>query len=133
MGWDVPWYSAQPSLGALLVGRQIGLFHLVCYLRDGGRVFETYRTTRRGVEAMDHSYALMDLSVYGRQETWEDSPPAGATTVHQHTDRRRPARPPGHQCQCGRAGGAPSPSGPAWKPGAPTTSAPPGADRQEEA
>ena len=60
---------------ALLAGRQIGLFHLVCYLRDGDRVFETYWTTRRGVEAMDYSYALMDLTVYGRQESWEDSPP----------------------------------------------------------
>ncbi len=75
MGWDMPWYSAQDSLGALLTGRQIGLFHLVCYLRDGDRVFETYWTTRRGAEAMDHSYALMDLTAYGRQETWEDSPP----------------------------------------------------------
>jgi predicted dithiol-disulfide oxidoreductase (DUF899 family) len=75
MGWDMPWYSAQPSLDALLGGREIGLFHLVCYLRDGGRVFETYWTKRRGVEAMDYSYALMDLSVYGRQEPWEDSPP----------------------------------------------------------
>ena len=25
-------------------------------------------------EAMDYSYALMDLTVYGRQEPWEDSP-----------------------------------------------------------
>src|ERR1019366_377887 len=74
MGWDVPWYSAKDSLDALLVGRQIGLFHLVCYLRDRDRVFETYWTTRRGVEAMDYSYALMDRTVYGRQETWEDSP-----------------------------------------------------------
>ena len=30
--------------------------HIVCYLRDGDRVFETYWTTRRGVEAMDYSY-----------------------------------------------------------------------------
>jgi predicted dithiol-disulfide oxidoreductase (DUF899 family) len=75
MGWEVPWYSAQDSLDALLVGRQVGLFHLVCYLRDGDRVFETYWTTRRGAEAMDYSYALMDLTVYGRQEAWEDSPP----------------------------------------------------------
>lgn len=74
MGWDMPWYSAQPSLEALLVGRDIGLFHLVCYLRDGERVFETYWTKRRGVEAMDYSYALMDLTVYGRQEPWEESP-----------------------------------------------------------
>jgi predicted dithiol-disulfide oxidoreductase (DUF899 family) len=48
--------------------------HIVCYLRDGDRVFETYWTTIRGVETMDYSYALMDLTVYGRQEPWEDSP-----------------------------------------------------------
>jgi hypothetical protein len=38
------------------------------------RDFETYWTTRRGAEAMDNNYALMDLTVYGRQEPWEDSP-----------------------------------------------------------
>ncbi len=95
MGWEVPWYSAQGSLGALLAGRQIGLFHLVCYLRDGGRVFETYWTTRRGVEAMDYSYALMDLTVYGRQETWEDSPPGWPQhCTNTRTDGGPPAWPP---------------------------------------
>lgn len=74
MGWEVPWYSADSSLDALLEGRQSGMMHIVCYLRDSGRVFETYWTTRRGVEAMDYSLALMDLTVYGRQEPWEDSP-----------------------------------------------------------
>jgi predicted dithiol-disulfide oxidoreductase (DUF899 family) len=74
MDWDVPWYSALPSLDELLVGRSVGMMHIVCYLRDGDRVFETYWTTRRGVEAMDYGYALMDLTVYGRQEPWEDSP-----------------------------------------------------------
>ena len=75
MGWDMPWYSAQPSIDALLTGRRVGMFHLVCYLREGDKVFETYWTNGRGVEAMDNSYGLMDLTVYGRQEPWEDSPP----------------------------------------------------------
>ena len=70
----MPWYSAQESLNALLVGHRVGMFHLVCYLRDGDRVFETYWTNGRGVEAMDNSYGLMDLTVYGRQEPWEHSP-----------------------------------------------------------
>ena len=74
MGWEMPWYSAQNSLETLLVGRRVGLMHIVCYLRQGSKVFETYWTTRRGVEAMDNSYRLLDLTVYGRQETWEDSP-----------------------------------------------------------
>jgi hypothetical protein len=71
----MPWYSAQDSLDALLVGRRVGMMHIVCYLRQGSNVFETYWTTIRGVEAMDNNYRLLDLTVYGRQETWEDSPP----------------------------------------------------------
>jgi predicted dithiol-disulfide oxidoreductase (DUF899 family) len=75
MGWDMPWYSAQDSLDTLLAApKRPGRMHLVCYLRDGSRVFETYWTTSRGVEAMDNSYRLLDLTVYGRRETWEDSP-----------------------------------------------------------
>lgn len=74
MGWDMPWYSAQDSLDTLLVGRRVGMFYLVCYLRQGSKAFETYWTTRRGVEAMDNSYRLLDLTVYGRQEAWENSP-----------------------------------------------------------
>ena len=76
MGWEMPWYSApRDSLETLLVGRRIGMMHIVCYLRQGSDVFETYWSTRRGVEAMDYSYGLLDLTVYGRQESWEDSPP----------------------------------------------------------
>jgi predicted dithiol-disulfide oxidoreductase (DUF899 family) len=75
MGWQMPWYSAHDSLDALFAGRRVGLFHLICYLRDGDRVFETYWTNHRGAEVLDYSYALMDLTVYGRQERWEDSPP----------------------------------------------------------
>jgi predicted dithiol-disulfide oxidoreductase (DUF899 family) len=75
MGWRMPWYAApEASRETLLVGRHVGMMHLVCYLRDGDRVFETYWTTLRGVETLDNSYALMDLTVYGRQEPYEESP-----------------------------------------------------------
>jgi len=74
MGREMPWYSVQGSVDALLAGRRAGTMYLMCYLRQGSNVFETYWTTGRGVEAMDYSYALMDLTVYGRQEPWEDSP-----------------------------------------------------------
>ncbi|HWH12935.1 MAG TPA: DUF899 family protein [Solirubrobacteraceae bacterium] len=90
MGWDMPWYSAQQSLDALLTGRQIGRFHLVCYVRHADRVFETYWTSGRGVEAMD-SNSLLDLSVYGRQEAWEDSP-AGWPRRSQRTGEQHPYR-----------------------------------------
>jgi predicted dithiol-disulfide oxidoreductase (DUF899 family) len=74
MGWEMPWYSALGSLEILLIGRRIGRMHIVCYLRQGSKVFETYWTTARGVEVMDNNYHLLDLTAYGRQEKWEDSP-----------------------------------------------------------
>jgi predicted dithiol-disulfide oxidoreductase (DUF899 family) len=45
MGWEMPWYSAQGSLDTLLVGRRVGMMHIVCYLRQGSKFFETYWTT----------------------------------------------------------------------------------------
>jgi len=83
MGWDIPWYSAERSLDSLLgPPKQAGMMHTVCYVRDGDRVFETYWTSIRGVEALDYNYALMDLTVYGRQEPWEDSPPGWPQQWH---------------------------------------------------
>ncbi len=121
MGWEMPWYSARgDSLNTLLVERRVGMMHIVCYLRHGDKVFETYWTTHRGVEAMDYSYALMDLTVFGRQESWEDSP-AGRRLAGRNSAPTRGlkvARPRGNQS--GRAD-APSPSGPAWRPGIRTT------------
>jgi predicted dithiol-disulfide oxidoreductase (DUF899 family) len=72
MGWRMPWYSARDSADALLAGRGFGM--LVCYLRDGEQVYETYWTSGRATEIMAPSYGLLDMTVYGRQETWEDSP-----------------------------------------------------------
>ena len=53
--------------------------------------FETYWTAIRSVETMDNSYALMDLTVYGRQERWEDSP---AGWPQDCTNTRTSAGPP---------------------------------------
>jgi predicted dithiol-disulfide oxidoreductase (DUF899 family) len=73
MGWTVPWYSVPPdSVRRLIADRYFGI--LVCYLRVGHRVYETYWTTGRGNELMAPSYGLLDRTVYGRQEFWEDSP-----------------------------------------------------------
>jgi predicted dithiol-disulfide oxidoreductase (DUF899 family) len=73
MGWTVPWYSVpEDSVDALIADPDAGF--LVTYLRDGDKVYETYRTAARGNEPMGSSYLLMDLTVYGRQESWEDSP-----------------------------------------------------------
>jgi predicted dithiol-disulfide oxidoreductase (DUF899 family) len=94
MGWQMPWYAAsRASLETLLVGRKVGMMHIVCYLRQGDRVFETYWTTRRGVEMLGNSYPLLDLTVYGRQEAWEDSPagwPQRPKGSHPYRDDGRP-------------------------------------------
>jgi predicted dithiol-disulfide oxidoreductase (DUF899 family) len=92
MGWDVPWYSVQDSADALLAGRQVNRFYLVCYLRQGDRVFETYWTNSRGVEVMSPSYGLLDMTVYGRQETWEDSPAGWPQRWGENTGEPNPYR-----------------------------------------
>jgi predicted dithiol-disulfide oxidoreductase (DUF899 family) len=38
-------------------------------------VFHTYSTYARGSESLTDSYSLLDITPYGRQEDWEDSPP----------------------------------------------------------
>jgi hypothetical protein len=111
MGWDMPWYSAQDSLDALLVGRMIGKFNLASYLRRDDRVFETYWTNGRGVETLGSTYSLLDRTIYGRQEDWEDSPPGWPRApVMSHL----------------RTAGRPPPSGPALRPDTQTTSTPAG-------
>lgn len=74
MQWDVPWYSAQDSLRALLGDRPTAPSPLVFYVRDGDRVFETYWTSGRGLEPLAPSYGLLDRTVFGRREEWEDQP-----------------------------------------------------------
>jgi predicted dithiol-disulfide oxidoreductase (DUF899 family) len=73
MGWAMPWYAVpEASLDRIAPGGHFGM--KACYLRDGDRVFETYWTTGRGCETMGNSYQMLDMTVYGRQEPWEDSP-----------------------------------------------------------
>ena len=75
MGYTVPWYSgagtSDPAVGAGLVD-SAGLFS--AYVRDGDRVYLTGEVTGRGVEVSMVSLALLDQTVFGRKEAWEDSP-----------------------------------------------------------
>ena len=70
MGYTQPWYSVRDVEGP--VGEDMG--SLTVFLRDGDRVFLTYETTGRGVEAADASFALLDMTPYGRGEAWQDTP-----------------------------------------------------------
>jgi predicted dithiol-disulfide oxidoreductase (DUF899 family) len=71
MGYTHPWYSAY-GIDDPAVAGEFGV--IACFLRQGDRVFLTYETTGRGVEAIMGSLKLIDMTVYGRQEVWEDSP-----------------------------------------------------------
>ncbi|TCO61009.1 DUF899 domain-containing protein [Actinocrispum wychmicini] len=44
------------------------------FLRDGDDVFHTYSAFARGMDHMVTPYTFLDLTPYGRQEQWEDSP-----------------------------------------------------------
>lgn len=44
------------------------------FLRIGDDIFHTYSTFARGGEYLTNTSALLDITPYGRQEDWEDSP-----------------------------------------------------------
>jgi predicted dithiol-disulfide oxidoreductase (DUF899 family) len=74
MGWSMPWFT--------VIGEE---FQKRCgtseyqgahvFLRDSDRVFLTYATHSRGVEALGTVWSFLDRTPLGRQETWEDTPP----------------------------------------------------------
>ena len=77
MGWNVPWYSSAENDFNDDFGLTTGegeTFGLSAFLRDGENVFHTYFTTDRALEAIDSNFTLLDWTVLGRQEEWEDSP-----------------------------------------------------------
>jgi predicted dithiol-disulfide oxidoreductase (DUF899 family) len=76
-GWERPWYS---SFGSdfnydFQVTTDTGETHgLSVFFRIDDDIFHTYSTYNRGTESLTDSYRLLDMTPYGRQEDWEDSP-----------------------------------------------------------
>lgn len=79
MGWThpVPWYSSYESdfnydFGITTSdGEKHGASVLI---RDDDHIYRTYFTGARGVEYLGTLWSYLDLTPYGRQETWENSP-----------------------------------------------------------
>ncbi len=77
MGWNLPWYS---SFGSdfnydFNATNDEGENHVVSvFLRDGNNIFRTYYTDQRGVEHLGSHWTYLDLTPFGRQENWEDTP-----------------------------------------------------------
>lgn len=77
MGWTLPWYSSLNSdfNYDFDATNDDGENHVLSvFLRNGDAVYRTYYTDRRGVEHLGSHWTYLDLTPYGRQEPWEDSP-----------------------------------------------------------
>ena len=96
-GWNIPWYSSFGSdfnydnhvtLDDKVAPREYnyrkasdgervpqGEEHgMSAFFRLGDDVYHTYSSYARGTENLTNSYALLDVTPYGRQEDFEDSP-----------------------------------------------------------
>jgi predicted dithiol-disulfide oxidoreductase (DUF899 family) len=73
MGWTLPWLSLAGNDFNDDCGVTNG-FGLSVFLRDGEEVFRTYFMSGRGVEALGSNWTFLDLTPFGRQEDWEDTP-----------------------------------------------------------
>lgn len=77
MSWNAPWVSSAKNSFNVDFGLTTdrGENHgMSVFLRDGSDVFRTYFTSARGLEPAGTIWSLLDLTPFGRQETWEDSP-----------------------------------------------------------
>lgn len=73
MDWNAPWYTDidRKFADTFDVGKSFGVN---VFIRDTDRIYRTYFMTDRGGELFDNNFRLLDLTPYGRQEKWEDSP-----------------------------------------------------------
>lgn len=75
VGNQMTWYStANSSFGSDVGAPPGGGFAVNVFFCDGDTVYRTWHTNGRGTEQLSHSFALIDLLPYGRQEDWQDSP-----------------------------------------------------------
>ncbi|MCG8393542.1 MAG: DUF899 domain-containing protein [Pseudomonadales bacterium] len=74
MHWLAPWYTDHGRRFADAFGAGKG-FAINVFIRDDNhQVYRTYFSTNRGGELFDTHFRLLDITPYGRQEKWEDSP-----------------------------------------------------------
>ncbi|WP_019971011.1 DUF899 domain-containing protein [Mycobacterium sp. 141] len=103
MGWNIPWYTIvadRDSGHAFDVDFGVDQWHGTnAFIRDGDRVFRTYFINNRGDEAFVNTWAFLDMTALGRQETWEDSPEGYPQTApyewwdwHDEYGTREPSR-----------------------------------------
>lgn len=77
MGWTMPFYSSDgSSFNDDMNPNQeyTGAFGVSVFLRDGTDIYRTYMTLGRGAEKLTFGSAMIEITPFGRQETWERSP-----------------------------------------------------------
>jgi predicted dithiol-disulfide oxidoreductase (DUF899 family) len=83
MSWPHRWVSSEGNTFNVDYGltTQEGEGHgLSVLLLDGAEIFRTYFTSARGSEGLGNVWGFLDATPFGRQETWEDSPPGWPQT-----------------------------------------------------
>ena len=75
VGNKMTWYStANSPFGTDMGAPPDGGFQVNVFFRLGDTVYRTFNTQGRGTEQLSHTFPLIDLLPYGRQEDWQDSP-----------------------------------------------------------
>lgn len=75
VGNRMTWYSTADSpFGADMDAPPRGGFAVNVFLRDGDDVYRTWHTNGRGTEQLSHTFPLIDVLPWGRQEEWQDVP-----------------------------------------------------------
>lgn len=76
VGNKMEWYSSADSpFAADVDAPPDGGFAVNVFFRDGDTVYRTWFTNGRGTEQLSHTFPLIDILPWGRQEEWLDSPP----------------------------------------------------------
>ena len=97
MGWEIPWYTITSDWD---VDFGVGEWHGTnAFVRDGDGIFRTYFVDSRGDEGLGSTWSYLDMTAFGRQEEWEDSPegypqtpPYAWWNLHDEYDGAEPAR-----------------------------------------
>jgi predicted dithiol-disulfide oxidoreductase (DUF899 family) len=75
VGNQMTWFSTSDSpFGADMDAPAGGGFAVNVFLRDDDTVYRTWHTSGRGTEQLSHTFPLIDILPWGRQEDWQDSP-----------------------------------------------------------
>jgi len=75
MGWNhIPFYSLPDDRFSRDFDVE-ELFGINVFIRRGERIFRSYFLNGRGIEEIGPVWSFLDMTLLGRQETWQEVPP----------------------------------------------------------